>query len=132
MDVFIYCADIYCEDCGRAIQDQHMAQQGAEDSDTYPQGPYPNGGGEADSPQHCGSCGVFLDNPLTGDGESYVRDAFGDYVEIGRGDITVLGDWKAAYGYAWDDWVEITLPLLTEDKPLKAAAQARFDELEAL
>ena len=38
------------------------------DSDDLPKGPYSNGGGEADTPQHCDGCGAFLENPLTGDG----------------------------------------------------------------
>ncbi|MDO8705370.1 MAG: hypothetical protein Q7J84_10535 [Sulfuricaulis sp.] len=45
------------------------------DSDDYPKGPYPDGGGEADSPQHCDQCGVFLENSLTRHGYDYVREA---------------------------------------------------------
>lgn len=134
MDVFIYCGDIECESCAvdriRELQSRDVADNG--DSDTYPQGPYPNGGGEADMPQHCGSCGLFLDNPLTSDGETFVRDAFGEYVEIGRGALEVIGEWKLAYSWCWDDWVEITLPLLEEDYPLKPAEKARLAELEAV
>lgn len=43
------------------------------DSDKYPQGPYSDGGGEADSPRHCDHCSVFLENPLTEDGNAYVK-----------------------------------------------------------
>ena len=45
------------------------------DSDDLPKGPYADGGGEADSPQHCDGCRQFLENPLTGDGLTYVEDA---------------------------------------------------------
>ncbi|MGC1891612.1 MAG: hypothetical protein WA709_36975, partial [Stellaceae bacterium] len=38
------------------------------DSDDLPKGPYAEGGGEADAPQHCDGCGQFLGNPLTVDG----------------------------------------------------------------
>jgi hypothetical protein len=38
------------------------------DSDDLPKGPYADGGGEADTPQHCDDCRRFLENPLTGDG----------------------------------------------------------------
>jgi len=48
--------------------------QGMDDSDTYPQGPYADGGGESDTPAHCDVCGVFLENPLTPDGVEYVRE----------------------------------------------------------
>ena len=45
------------------------------DSDDLPKGPYADGGGEADTPQHCDGCQQFLENPLTGDGLIYVEDA---------------------------------------------------------
>lgn len=51
------------------------AHESTFDSDDYPKGPYPDGGGEADCPQHCDTCGEFLGNPLTDDGRQYVRDA---------------------------------------------------------
>lgn len=43
------------------------------DSGEYPKGPYGDGGGESDSPQHCGACHEFLENSLTSDGAEYVR-----------------------------------------------------------
>ena len=43
------------------------------DSGMHPKGPYPNGGGEADIPHHCDHCGVFLENPLTPEGDSSLR-----------------------------------------------------------
>lgn len=132
MYVFIFRAAIYCEDCGHSLLDQRKEYAGAEDSDVYPQGPFGEGGGEADTPQHCDSCGVFLDNPLTGDGETYVRDAFNDYVDCGSGLFEVLADWKLAYGWCFDDYAEITLPLLIEDRPLTDTQQARFDKLESI
>jgi hypothetical protein len=48
--------------------------QSSYDSDEYPKGPYPDGGGEADTPQHCDHCHCFLENPLTSDGYDYVRE----------------------------------------------------------
>jgi hypothetical protein len=45
------------------------------DCDDLPKGPYADGGGEADTPQHCDGCGQFLGNPLTGDGLVYVEHA---------------------------------------------------------
>jgi hypothetical protein len=45
------------------------------DSDDLHKGPYADGGGEADTPQHCDGCRQFLENPLTGDGLTYVEDA---------------------------------------------------------
>lgn len=74
MNAYIFQADIYCEDCAAELCGFYSARRGEEDSDAYPQGPYSDGGGEADYPQHCGQCGVFLENPLTGEGYDYVQE----------------------------------------------------------
>lgn len=99
MEVYMYAADLYCEDCGEAIRESLDAEgkkpedpsdECTFDSDDYPKGPYLDGGGESDSPCHCGSgedcvnaivlpdgrkVGAFLENPLTGDGIDYVKEA---------------------------------------------------------
>ena len=91
MDVYVFQAALYCAKCGGALI-RDLRQRGVEDtgdSDDFPQGPFPDGGGEADTPQHCDSgaqclgaeviggrrVGAFLENPLTGDGEAYVRQS---------------------------------------------------------
>lgn len=91
MEVYVYQAALYCDDCGEAIA-RELAARGVEDSgdsDGFPQGPYPDGGGGADVPQHCdgaGHClnavrfgeqavGAFLENPLTDDGRRFVAEA---------------------------------------------------------
>jgi hypothetical protein len=47
---------LLCVDCGRAAAESLLAKGVADDGDsgTFPQGPYPDGGGEADSAQFCG------------------------------------------------------------------------------
>lgn len=77
MNVYTFQADLYCWQCGESIQDDLRAESVIDygDSDTFPQGPYANGGGESDSPCHCADCGVFLENPLTHDGLAYVQQA---------------------------------------------------------
>lgn len=138
MNVFIYQAALLCEDCGEAQRehlDQAFKDSGAEaidrddessyDSDRYPKGPFGDGGGEADSPQHCDQCREFLDNPLTPDGCAYVRTAWSNHISAGRGSLEVLQVWRDAYDYSWSrwtDWIE-TCP------PLRPEAQKRFDEL---
>jgi hypothetical protein len=107
MDVFIYQAALSCVHCGEA-QRRHLDQAFKDndampgedngDSDRYPQGPYPNGGGEADSPQHCDACGVFLENPLTPDGYQYVDEAIARHAIDGWGDREVLKTWAKFYG----------------------------------
>ena len=78
MQAFIFNAAVFCEDCGvkagEELSQRSIADNG--DSDTYPQGPYEDGGGEADTPNHCDYCDVFLENPLTEDGNEYVREAY--------------------------------------------------------
>ena len=61
------------------------------DSDQYPKGPYCNGGGESDCPNHCDGCKVFLENPLTQDGENYVRE------QADKGHIP--DEWREFYDY---------------------------------
>ena len=79
MNAYVYKADIYCEECAQDIMREcsgidHYCEN-KEDPENYPQGPYPSGGGEADTPQHCGECGLFLENPLTPDGREYAQQA---------------------------------------------------------
>ena len=102
MDCYIYQAELVCEDCGKRIRHALTIageaptdpdEERSYDSDKFPKGPYANGGGEADSPQCCGSCGVFLENPLTTDGEDYVREA--------RKSDRLPVSWKERYAYLW-------------------------------
>ena len=84
MNAYVYRAALYCEDCGVKIALDLRGDEPRDhafeltDSATWPQGPYPNGAGEADTPQDCGTCGVFLENPLTVDGAVYVRERLSD------------------------------------------------------
>jgi hypothetical protein len=76
MDVYLFHAAFLCDDCGETVIKEQMHNiEDTGDSDDYPQGPYPDGGGEADSPHHCDHCGEFLENPLTTDGIEYVKDS---------------------------------------------------------
>lgn len=111
MRAFIYAAALHCEACGRAIRETLAESAPADpdnessyDSDEFPKGPYADGGGEADSPQHCDSCGVFLENPLTPDGVAYTRDLIADAVRSGRmdrhnrtGAPLAAAEWQAFY-----------------------------------
>ena len=110
-DVYMYQADLICEDCGNKIIEQ-LKKEGVEDdgdSDRVPQGPYSNGGEEADSPHHCGmnercinkvhvpggrSIGCPLGNPLTSEGVAYVRET------VAR-DITDESAHKRGVGRLW-------------------------------
>lgn len=83
MNVYMFQAALLCAECGLTqcgiltVHEKRPADPSDEssyESDEYPKGPYPNGGGEADTPQHCDACGLFLENPLTADGDDYVRE----------------------------------------------------------
>jgi hypothetical protein len=110
MKAYMFHASWLCEDCGKAVSKEvdRDGVQDTGDSDAYPQGPYGDGGGEADCPQHCDHCHVFLENPLTADGEEYVRDALRDrrYLDPNDpryGDPVVLGEWRDHYSYLFND-----------------------------
>lgn len=97
MDTYIYQAELLCEQCGNAEYKRLQGNLNADwkywDSDTFPQGP---GGGEADSPQHCGQCGVFLENPLTSDGEKWLVTALqGSDTTPG----SIVTQWAEYYDY---------------------------------
>ena len=107
MEVYLFKAALYCRGCGQRIRGMlgwkyAGVSEYEYDSDDYPKGPFPDGGGEADCPQHCDGCGLFLQNPLTGDGYEYVQAAlvqatvdsnwevleeWADFYDIERGEL---------------------------------------------
>ena len=104
MNAYAYNAELFCETCAGKAREAIIAEglapadsedESSYDSDEFPKGPTERGGGEADSPQHCAGCKVFLENPLTTDGEDYVRKALAD----GSGDKDVLKQWAEFYGF---------------------------------
>lgn len=99
MHVYLYRADLYCDECGGWLRTNTPMPPAADleneytwDSDRWPKGPYPDGGGEADSPHHCAAgedcrqaivldgrkVGVPLENPLTEEGIRYTRNAIAE------------------------------------------------------
>lgn len=106
MKAYVFQAALLCEDCAREFMAANakpdhvdMADESSYDSDEWPKGPYSEGGGETDCPQHCDSCGVFLENPLTPDGGDYVREKAAEFVatldtdeELSWREIAALAD----------------------------------------
>lgn len=106
MNCYIYQGGLYCEDCGQDIRKRlkqgldsyvDVANESSYDSDDYPKGPLPNGGGESDIPQHCDSgddclngiilqdgrkVGCFLENPLTADGYHFLNSCDSEVADI--------------------------------------------------
>ena len=93
MHVFIFQAALLCEHCASEYVRNSPQAIDNGDSDNYPQGPYSNGGGEADAPQHCDHCRAFLDNPLTDHGRHYVAQALAS----NSGAADVLTIWRERY-----------------------------------
>ncbi len=115
---YIYCAEIFCDDCGEEICERLNAEGHAPpdpddhysfDSDEYPK--QVDGTAEADSVQHCGGgddcfnaiefddgwrIGVWLENTLTTDGEAYLIEAVRDGRETNN-EVTAL--WEEWYDY---------------------------------
>lgn len=79
MNLWVYQADVYCDSCIQSVRREKAHLEGDPDSDRYPQGPYPQEGRKGrgdDVPLHCGSCGDFLQNPLSEEGMALVRSEF--------------------------------------------------------
>lgn len=103
MEAYIYQADIICAECAEVRQQDLKYQRilvndSYQDSDNFPQGPYDNGGGESDSPQHCGNCNLFLENPLTNDGEKELKILLSKPASNGIAEI-IHAEYKQYYDY---------------------------------
>lgn len=129
MNVYTYQAALLCERCARSVLLKLNAEQSAADPDAktfgelpqhastadlcrmvhdngsgreLPDGPFPDGGGAADCPQHCDKCQAFLQNDLTDAGEAWLKQTMADAVTAGRITGTVH-QWAQFYGLRFDD-----------------------------
>jgi len=95
MKVYQYKASLYCEECGDEIIESlgEPPHDWPWDSNDYPVGP--EDASEADSPQSCDSCHVFLENPLTDDGNNYVIEQFTTHDSV----TEVMREWAEFYDY---------------------------------
>jgi len=93
-ECYIYRGAIYCKTCGESIRERLISEGKSPviDSDSFPQGPYPVG--EADYPQHCDRCQVFMENPLTEDGYKYVQEQVNNHCDNNE----VVQEWADYYG----------------------------------
>lgn len=105
MNVYIYQAELLCEDCGCAVRERLTGEgrapadpddEGTYDSDDFPKGPYPTG--ESDCPEHCGGCSDFLEYALTTDGRTYVVGKVAEAIEARRFDSVAIVTWAPFYG----------------------------------
>ena len=141
MNAYIYQAALYCERCGNEIRERLTAEGKAPanpddeityDSDDFPKGPYPDGGGEADCPQHCDSCNCHLENPATADGANHIRQSILDFLCSNDGDEDVIETWRAYYPECEPNNTEIASELLAvalnaaRNNPHKSPAHWRW------
>jgi hypothetical protein len=145
MDAYVYQAALWCGPCTiRRLVEEKKASPGAlgmqpaeplqqivsangftgendYDGDDLPKGPYPSGGGEADTPQHCDGCGIFLENTLTGDGVRYVNEKLIEHARDGSGTAEVLKRWAEHYNAGFHEPGSATLEDLQFEYSLEEA-----------
>jgi len=103
---YIYQADVWCEKCATEIAatldaegktPPNVMDEASYDSDNYPKGPFFEE--ESDAPEHCSGCHIFLENPLTTDGQTYMQSMVDEALAKGRGDEPHIKEWMDFYGY---------------------------------
>lgn len=84
-------ADTWCEDCTikRYGSTEGRDHEGNDIGAAFPDS-------SSDTPCHCAGCGVFLENPLTSEGESYVLQAIIEDLAAGRASAAVT-EWAPFY-----------------------------------
>ena len=109
---YIYQADVWCDECGKAIIEDLTSggkapddpdDQSSFDSDEFPKY-FDAESNEADSPQNCadGKCaggyGTFLRNPMTSDGYKYLKEMLD-----GRGETLpdYAREWAEFYSFTY-------------------------------
>ena len=102
----VYRGDIYCPDCASEIEVEPSARKyEPEDSDHVPQPVFADQD-EADSPQHCADCKVFLENSLTQDGRAYVIERIRDHIaDPEDGDRDILLEWAEFYDISAEELI---------------------------
>jgi hypothetical protein len=145
MDAYLYRAALWCGPCIRqmlldralveadfdnsdhepshvlesALRTKGYKEESDYDSDELPKGPYSDGGGVADTPQHCDACGCFLENPLTTDGCRYVKEALIAHARDGSGDAEILKQWAEVYNASYYEPGQATLADLQSEYSLE-------------
>lgn len=96
MQAYSYQSAFFCVDCANKIKPCKADPE-------IPQGPFPDGGGASDRPEHCDACKTFLENPLTKDGERYVIKHC-----TGAPSGSVANRiWRPFYSYLFDGKIEL-------------------------
>lgn len=119
---YIFCADIYCDTCGESLKKDRQKPVGLIDSNDYPV--QVDGTSEADSPQHCGMCHVFLENDLTPDGVNYTAELIANDLCNKRVGSVAVTEWLPFYGKDYDLLLnEVVLQIVSVMSPVEAIAK---------
>ena len=101
MKIYMWNADLYCGPCGEAIAatlpDPDAWEREHPDSCSYPVA-YDSSEGEADSPEHCGKCVLFLERSLTEYGVRYVKEIVSEDLETESEIVGIVKEWIDFYG----------------------------------
>ena len=99
IDAWAYSAALHCPSCARSAYGDKLDDGTARDSEGNTPSPVFSDSSEADTPQHCDSCGEFLENSLTNDGVDYVVSALVRHeTSNGKdGNAETLKLWSAYY-----------------------------------
>jgi hypothetical protein len=131
---YIYQADVWCDECGKAIIAELTSQEKAPedpedessfDSDEFPKH-YDAENEESDGPQNCadghcaGNYGTFLQNQLTSHGYAYLKKMLN---EDGETPSELVKEWANYYQFSYfkneyshpGDWLECRIDWLAKE-----------------
>ena len=101
MTIYMFQADVYCKPCGEAIAatlpDPDAWEREHPDSNSYPIA-YDSSEGEADSPEHCDKCSLFLERNLTEYGVRYVKEIVAEDLSTEDKIVGIVKEWIDFYG----------------------------------
>ena len=101
MKIYMFQADVYCKPCGEAIAatlpDPDAWEREHPDSNSYPIA-YDSSEGEADSPEHCDKCSLFLERNLTEYGVRYVKEIVAEDLSTESEIVGIVKEWIDFYG----------------------------------
>ena len=101
MTIYMFQADVYCKPCGEAIAatlpDPDAWEREHPDSNSYPIA-YDSSEGEADSPEHCDKCSLFLERNLTEYGGRYVKEIVAEDLSTEDKIVGIVKEWIDFYG----------------------------------
>ena len=101
MKIYMFDGDVYCTPCGEAIAatlpDPDAWEREHPDSNSYPIA-YDSSEGEADSPEHCDKCNLFLERNLTEEGVRYVKEIVAEDLSTEDKIVGIVKEWIDFYG----------------------------------